>query len=98
MFEVVGIFITETGKGMPELMNHDRLEGTVMGHGEVIGVVYASSAIFIRVDKYDDMLVRCSGEPVVKVFKVLGGEIAIAVEGVEVGVQGCVFPDTFRRF
>ena len=98
LFEVVGIFITETGKRMPELMDYDGLEGTVMSHGEVIGVVYAPSAIFISVDEYDDMFVRSAGEPVVKVFKMQSGQIAVAVEGVEVGVQCRVFPDTLRRF
>ena len=81
LFEFIGILVAQSGEGMSELVYDHGLESPVMGHGEVVGVVDASSAVLVGVDKYDDMLVWRSCEPVVQVLEVECRQVTVAVEG-----------------
>ena len=74
-------------------MHHDGLEQSVMGHGEVVGIEYTTTAILFGVHQYDNVFVGRPCQPVVQVFQVKGGQVALAVERVEMGVEGGVAPD-----
>ena len=69
---------------MPELVHYDGLEVFVSRRGQVVGVVDATAAVGLGVDEDDDVFVGRAGQLVVHVAEVEGGEVAFAVEGVEV--------------
>ena len=94
---VIGVFVAKTSETVTEFMNDDGLEQPVVGHGKVVGVENASSAILIGVHQYDDVLVWGAGQQVMQIFEMKRGQITLAVESVEMGVQGRVLPDAFSR-
>ena len=98
LLHVVSIFVAETGERVAELMYYDGLEGPVVSHREVVGVVYSPAAILVRVDKDDDVLVWCARQPVVKILQMERRQVALRVECVEIGVQCCVLPYSLRRY
>ena len=79
----VGIFVGKTTETMSELMHNDGAERLVLGWGEGVAVVYASTTVFCRVHQYDDVLVGHCHELVVQLLEMKGGEIAVAIERVE---------------
>ena len=78
-------------------MHHDGLEQSVMGHGEVVGIEYTTTAILFGVHQYDNVFVGRPCQPVVQVFQVKGGQVALAVERVEMGMESGVAPDAKMR-
>ena len=83
LLRLVGILVGEACEAVAELMHDDGFEFLVVCHREVVGVENAPSAVEVGVHQDDDVLVRCPGEPVVECFQVERGEVAVAVEGVE---------------
>ena len=79
----VGIFVGKTTETMSELMHNDGAERLILCRSECIAVVYASTTVFCRVHQYDDVLVGHCHELVVQLLEMKGGEIAIAIERVE---------------
>lgn len=65
---LIGIFVSQSGKTVSELVNDNRTELAVVCHGEIIGIIYTASAVFSSVDKHDDVFVRCACQPVVHTF------------------------------
>ena len=68
-----------------------------MGHGQIVGVQDATSAIFLGVHQYNNVFIGDSCQPVVHVLQVQRGQVAVGVERVEVGMQGGVPPDAPAR-
>ena len=92
LLRLVGILVGEACEAVAELMHDDGFEFLVVCHGEVVGVEDAPSAIEVGVHQYDDVLVGCPGEPVVECLQVERGEVAVAVESVEMRVEGRPLP------
>ena len=82
---------------MSELVHYDRLEVGVVGSGQRVGVVDASTAIGIGIGQDDDVFVRNACQPVVDAFYAAGGEVTVRIEGAEVGTYGCRFPNALMR-
>jgi len=78
---------------MAEFMNDDRPEVRTMGVGEVVGVVDSSAAVVICVYEDDDMFVGRACQYVVQLLEMEGSQITVAIEGVEMGSEGRIFPD-----
>ena len=67
-----------------------------MGHGEVVTVENATASILGSVYQNDDVFIGSACQPVVEFLQMEGGQIAVAIESVEVGAEGCVAPKAFR--
>ena len=78
---------------MAEFVNHHRTETGAVDVGKVVGVVNASTTVTIGVYQHYDMLVGRACQHVVQTLKMQGGEIAVAVEGIEVRTKNGVLPD-----
>ena len=93
----IGILVAQTTEGMAELMDDDRLELLSAGVAQVVGVVDAPAAIVRGVGQDDDVLVGRAGQQVVEPLQVERGEVALAVERVEVRAEGRVEPHALAR-
>ena len=58
---IVEILIGQSAEAMAEFMYDYRAEHRMMGSGQGVGVVYATTTVFFGVGKDNDMLVRYSG-------------------------------------
>ena len=78
-------------------MHDDGLEHLVVRHRQVVGVQDAATSILFCVHQYDDVFIGDACQPVVQVLQVECRQVPVHVERIEVGVQGGVLPDAFRR-
>ena len=78
-------------------MNYYRFEHRVMGSGQGVRVVDASSAIGIGIGQDDDVFVRNTCQPVVDRLHASGCKVAVGIEGVEVGADCRRFPFLLTR-
>ncbi len=78
-------------------MDDDRLELLSAGVAQVVRVVDASATIVRGVGQDDDVLVGRTGPQVVEPLQVERGEVALAVERVEVGTEDRVKPHALAR-
>ena len=69
---------------MAEFVDHHRAETGTIDVGKVVGVVNASTSVTIGIYQHYDMLVWGACQHVVQALEMQGGEIAVAVEGIEV--------------
>src|SRR3712207_3381891 len=77
------VLVGKAREAVTKLMNNDRKGAGVVGGSEVIGIENATATVCRGVDKHDDVLIRRAGEPLVEVFQMERGEIATAVESIE---------------
>ena len=68
-----------------------------VGVGEVIGIVDTSATVMVGVHEDNNVFVGCASQHVVQFFQVEGSQVAVTIESVEIGTEGRVLPDTFRR-
>ena len=94
---VVGIFIGKSCEAVAELMHDNRPERGVVSRTQVIAIENAAAAIAVGIDENDDVLIGNARQLVVKLLEMLCGKVAVAIEGVVAGEQGCLFPDAFVR-
>ena len=73
-------------------MDHHWAELGMVGHGEVVRVEYAAATILVGIHQHDDVLIRSASQHVVQRLQPECGQIARAVECVEVGAQHRVLP------
>ena len=93
----IGILIGQTTERMPELMHHHWTKLRPMGISEVIGVVDAAPTIVVGIHEDDDMFIGCTCKHIVEFLQMESGQIAIAVERVEMRAQHRVPPYTLSR-
>ena len=96
LFLIIGIFVSQSCKGMAEFMNDNRLEISMMRHGEIVGVQDAATTVLLCIHEYDNVLIRSSGQPVVEIFQMERRQIPVAVERIEMRMQSRILPDAFR--
>ena len=58
----------------------------------VVTVENATASILGSVYQNDDVFIGSACQPVVEFLQMEGGQIAVAIESVEVGAEGCVAP------
>ena len=81
---LISILVPQSGEAVAKFVHYHRLEHGVVGHGEVVRVENASTAILGRVYQHDNVLVRRACQQVVHGLEVEGGEVTVAVERVKV--------------
>ena len=69
----------------------------MVGGGQGIRIIDASTAIRVGVGQNDDVLVRDACQPVVDALHAASGEVAVRVEGAEVRAHGSGFPYALVR-
>ena len=80
---VVRIFVGQSTKPVSELMHYNRFEHRMVGGGQRIGIIDASSSVCVRVGQYDDVLVRDAGQPVVDGLYAAGRAVTVGMHCVE---------------
>ena len=79
----IGVFVGQPCKTMSKFVHDHGAELRMARHGQIVGVEDAASAVVLGVHKHDDVFVGNAGQKVVQVLEVERGEVAIAVERVE---------------
>lgn len=93
----IGILIGQATERMPKLMHHHWTKLRPMGISEVIGVVDAAPTVVVGIHEDDDMFVGRTCKHIVEFIQMESGQIAIAVERIEMRAQYRVPPDTLSR-
>ena len=93
----VGVFVGKSAEAVAELVDNHWAELLVLGGGECVAVIDAAAAVFRGIYQHDDVLVGHCHEVVVQLLEVESGEVAVAVEGVEMRRKGGVYPFAVAR-
>ena len=94
---VVIVFVGKTRKAMPELVDDDVAAEAVAARTGAIKVVYATTAVFLRVDEDINLVVGHLSRQVTDVAVVGAHAVTLAVEGPEAETHGRVLIDMVAR-